>query len=121
MRRWIDRAREGDYSRVSLLPLYFFIPPFSITTPSLLLLLLSAFSLPFLPSPLTAGFAVWVGSPVVEASTIEFGRQLGSVIYVGAGALVLYGTPLVEFYGPFDTRTTEFWVMVRAGKEGGRE
>ena len=69
---------------------------------------------------------MWVGSPVVEGSAIEFARQLGSVIYVGAGAMVLYGTPLVEFYGPYVTRTTEFWVMVRArkrkgGRKGGRE
>jgi hypothetical protein len=66
-----------------------------------------------------AGFVVWVGSPVVEGSCLEFCRLLGSVIYVGAGAMVLYGTSLNEFYGPYVTRTPEFWVMGTCESEGG--
>ena len=71
------------------------------------------------PKPKLAGFVVWVGSPVVEASVLEYAFQLGSVIYVGAGAMVLWGTPLVEFYGPFVSRSTEFWVMGTCEYEGG--
>lgn len=39
-------------------------------------------------TPLTAGFLVWIGSVITEAAVIEFSRVLGSVLYVGAGAMV---------------------------------
>ena len=53
----------------------------------------------------------------MEASAIEFSRTLGEVIYVGAGAMVVWATPLVEFYGPRVTRVSEFFVMVSEGTE----
>ena len=41
---------------------------------------------------------------------------------MGAGAAVVWATPLVEFYGPRVTRVSEFYVMVSEGigeeKEG---
>jgi len=61
---------------------------------------------------LLAGFVAWIASPICEASAIEFSRTLGEVIYVGAGAMVVFATPLVEFYGPRVTRVSEFFVMV---------
>ena len=77
----------------------------------------------FFPLPSLAGFIAWIASPIVEASAIEFSRTLGEVIYVGAGAMVVWATPLVEFYGPRVTRVSEFFVMVNEGTErrkGGR-
>ena len=62
-----------------------------------------------------AGFISWIASPIVEASCVEFSRTLGEVIYVGAGAMVVFATPLVEFYGPRVTRVPEFWAMVSEG------
>jgi len=64
-----------------------------------------------------AGFITWIASPICEASAIEFSRTLGEVIYVGAGAMVVWATPLVEFYGPRVTRVSEFFVMVSEGPE----
>ena len=69
-----------------------------------------------------AGFVSWLASPIVEASCVEFYRGLGEVLYVGTGAMIVWATPLVEFYGPKVTRVPEFWVMVSVGtteeKEG---
>jgi len=36
---------------------------------------------------------------------------------VGAGAAVVWATPLIEFYGPRVTRVSEFFVMVSEGPE----
>lgn len=75
----------------------------------------------FPPSSLLAGFIAWIASPIVEASCFEFSRTLGEVIYVGAGAMVVWATPLVEFYGPRVSRVPEFFVMVSGGRQDGRE
>lgn len=53
----------------------------------------------------------------MESSALEFSRTLGEVIYVGAGAMVVWATPLVEFYGPRVTRVPEFFVMVSEWRE----
>jgi hypothetical protein len=69
-----------------------------------------------------AGFVAWLASPIAEASCVEFYRGLGEVLYVGTGAMIVWATPLVEFYGPRVSRVPEFWVMVSVGtteeKEG---
>ena len=60
-----------------------------------------------------AGFLVWVGSPILEFVSIEYGAGvIGSIIYVGIGALVIGGSPVYEAYTDLVTPTTEFWVGV---------
>lgn len=60
-----------------------------------------------------AGFLTWIASPFIEAAAIEYAFQLGSIVYIGAGAMVLWATPVVEVYGPRVSRSVEFWIMVR--------
>ena len=71
-------------------------------------------------TPPTAGFVVWIGCPTMEFVPLEHGGNvIGSVIYVGMGALVIGGSPVYEAYTNLVTHTAEFWIGGTCETEGG--
>lgn len=69
---------------------------------------------------MTAGFLVWIGSPVLEFVPLEFGGNvIGSIMYIGMGAAVIGGSPVYEAYTSLVTPTVEFWIGGTCEIEGG--
>lgn len=53
---------------------------------------------------------VFIGAPFIEGAAIEFMRAMGSVIYVGIGALVLGAAPIIEWYTSLVSPSIDIWV-----------